>query len=143
MGRMGLMTGGAEQATGGEDVLPAAGTDGRKDTMIGQIVTQGFHAMLVGRRQIDIGDFMEPDQVHPALQPADELDNLASVQRLVVQTAETDVLERAPALMGEVVLEQQLHRLADGHGPFGREWASASRWLRGTGSHPESASACP
>ena len=38
---------GAEQAAGGVDVLAAAGTDGGEDTMLGEVITELLHLLII------------------------------------------------------------------------------------------------
>ena len=83
--------------------------------MLRQIVAQSLHPFLIRTWQIDIGDRVEPDEVYTALQALQQFDNLTGMHRCVVKSCETDILERTTALMGEVVLFQQLHHLRNRH----------------------------
>ena len=63
---------------------------------------------------------MESDEVHSALQPIEQFDNLTGMGRRVVQPSKADILKRAAALVGEVVLLQQLNHLSNRHLALGR-----------------------
>ena len=80
-----------------------------------QVVAQGLHSLLVGAWQVDTRDLVEADQVYAAVQPLQQTHDLAAVEGRIVQPAEADVLERATALVGEVVLSQQRHHLGNRH----------------------------
>ena len=84
-----------------------------------QIVAQGLHPFLVGARQIDTGYLVESDQVYPTVQALQQLHDLTTEGWRIVQTTETDILERTTALVREVVLLQQRHHLVDLHLTFG------------------------
>ena len=83
--------------------------------MFREVVAQRLHPFLIRTWQIDIGDRVEPDEVYTALQALQQFDNLTGMHRCVVKSCETDILERTTALMGEVVLAQQLYHLGDRH----------------------------
>ncbi len=88
--------------------------------MLRQIVAQCLHPLLVSPRQIYIRYLVESDEVHPALQPLKQFDNLAGMGRRIVQPSKADILKRAAALVGEIVLLQQLNNLSDRHLTLGR-----------------------
>ena len=83
--------------------------------MLREIVAQTLHPLLIGTRQIHIRNLVEPNQVHTTLQALQQADDLPGMRRRVVKPRETDILKRATALMGEVVLLQQLNHLSDRH----------------------------
>ena len=57
---------GAEQAAGGVDVLAAAGTDGGENTMLGEVITELLHLLVVHTLQRDVGNLMETDEIETA-----------------------------------------------------------------------------
>ena len=59
---------GREQSAGCEDVLSATGTDGRNDAVVGQVVAQRFHALLVRGGERNVWYFVETDEVDAARQ---------------------------------------------------------------------------
>ena len=83
--------------------------------MLREVVAQRLHPFLIRTWQIDIGDRVEPDEVHTALQALQQFDNLTGMHRCVVESCKTDILERTTALMGEVVLTQEFYHLGDRH----------------------------
>ena len=68
---------------------------------------------------------METDKVHTTVKSLQQPYDLTAIDRAVVQSAKTDILERATALVREVVLPQQGHDLGDRHLPLGRHEPAA------------------
>jgi hypothetical protein len=85
----------------------------------GKRVTQLFHAPFVTSGKVYAGYLVEADEVHPALQSTQQLHDGTGVGRGVVQSGETNVLEGATTLVGEIILAKQPHGLFYGHGLLG------------------------
>ena len=100
-----------QQSTGGKDVLTTTRPDGGKHAVLCQVVAQALHPLLVGGRQVNAWYLMEPYQVHAALYALRQLDDFTGMDQRVVQSAKADILERAAALVGKVILAQQLRHL--------------------------------
>ena len=97
---------GAEQAAGGIDVLAAAGTDGGENTMLGEVITELLHLLVVHTLQRDVGNLMEADEIETAIQTLHQFDDGLGMLHAVVHALEHDVLETQAALMGEIVVLQ-------------------------------------
>ena len=119
---------GTQQSAGGIDVLSAAGTDGGKHAVTGKIVSERLHARVVDSPQVDLGYLVEADKVDAAVEPLEQRDNLLGMLDAVVDSVENDILEREAALMGEVVVAQQLNDLFDAHTATWQSLSSIKRF---------------
>ena len=108
-----------KESAGREDVLASRRTDRREDAVVGQVVAEGLHPLLVRLVKGHVGDLVEAYQIHATLQSFQQTDDGAGVGRGVVESTKQDVLEGESALVGEVVLAQQFHYLLDAHASFG------------------------
>ena len=66
---------GAEQTAGGVDVLAAAGTDGGEDAMLGEVITELLHLLIIHTLQRDVWNLMETDQVEAAVKSLHQFDD--------------------------------------------------------------------
>ena len=63
---------------------------------------------------------METDEIHPAFQSFEQLDNLTGMGRCIIQSCKTDVLKGTASLVGEIILFQQGNDLCNRHLPLCR-----------------------
>ena len=88
--------------------------------MLGEVITELLHLLVVHTLQRDVGNLMEADEIETAIQTLHQFDDGLGMLHAVVHALEHDVLETQAALMREIVVLQQLHHLLDTHAPFGR-----------------------
>ena len=62
--------------------------------MIGKIVSQGLHPLLIARAQWDIRDMMETDEINPAIKPTEQTDNFSGMGHTVIEPIKDDILKR-------------------------------------------------
>ena len=75
-------------------------------------------------------NLVESDEVHPALQSIKKFHDFPGMHRGIIETCKADILERATALMGEVILPEQVNDLRDRHLLFGRHQLATLLWQR-------------
>ena len=76
--------GGAEKSASGEYVLSSAGPNGSEHTLVGKIIPERFHAFLVLIVQVYVGYLVKSDEVYPAIQSFNKLNQLARMKWRVV-----------------------------------------------------------
>ena len=87
--------------------------------MMGEIVAEILHLLLVGAVQRHIWNLVESDEVYAAVEALEQMHKFLGVCRGVVESVEDDVLERQPSLVREVVVAQQVDDIGYRHTPLG------------------------
>lgn len=111
------------------DVLAARRSDCRRHAELVQAVAEAFHDRHRSRRMLEAGDGMETDQVHAAVETAEQSGERIGVAQIIVDTAPDDIFGRQSTLVGKIISAEKLHdprdrkRSFDGHQllAFGRE----------------------
>ena len=75
---------GAEQTASGVDVLAAAGTDGGEDTMLGEVITELLHLLIIHTLQRNVWNLVETNQVEAAVKSLHQLDDGLGMLHTVV-----------------------------------------------------------
>ena len=75
---------GAEQAAGGVDVLAAAGTDGGENTMLGEVITELLHLLIIHTLQRNVWNLVETNQVEAAVKSLLQFDDGLGMLHAVV-----------------------------------------------------------
>ena len=100
-----------QQAASRIDVLPAAGSNGGRNAMLRQVVSQPNH-LLLGRALVwRIRYLVEANQVYAAFYWRKQSNQLSCMPLRVVETPEDDVLEAESALMAPVLLAKQSQQI--------------------------------
>ena len=83
--------------------------------MLGEIIAELLHLLVVYAVQRNVGNGVEANQINPAIQPLQQLYDFLCVAFRIVHTLENDILERQTALVREVVIAQQLYDVGNRH----------------------------
>ena len=95
-----------EQATSCIDILSTTGTDGRKDSMRSEIITELFHFLIIDALQRDVRNLMETNQIETAVETLHQLDDCLGVLHTVVHSLEHDIFERQATLVREIIIAE-------------------------------------
>jgi len=55
-----------EEAAGGLDILTTGAADSTDDAVVGEVVAEGFHSLLIRGGEVDSRDFVPADEVDTA-----------------------------------------------------------------------------